>query len=61
MLTLTVYCKNRKRRPVRFRLPIVPEDIQARIPPAWCSVCGSEVFEQGQNWCIRCRKTRGAN
>ena len=61
VLTLTVYCKSHKRRPIRFSTPMAFQDIQAQIPPAWCSVCGSEVFERGQDRCVRCRKARGAN
>ena len=59
VLTLTVYCKDHRRRPIRFGRRPVFRDMQADIPQAWCSRCGSEVFEPQQDHCIRCRSTKG--
>lgn len=59
MLHLIIYCKDHKRRPARLGAYPLFGDVQARIPRGWCPVCGSEVFEAGQLWCIRCRKMKG--
>ena len=59
MLTLIVYCKNHRRRPIQFGYTPIFRDPQADIPFAWCSLCGSEVFERGQDRCSRCRSAKG--
>lgn len=59
MLTLMIYCKDHKRRPVRLGPYPYFRDTQAQIPPAWCSLCGSEVFDAGQHRCIHCRNAKG--
>lgn len=58
-MTLTVYCKDHRRRPVRFGYAPFFRDLQSDIPLAWCSRCGCEVFEPGQDRCSRCRSTKG--
>lgn len=60
MLTRILYCKDHHRRPIRLGICPCFQDVQAQIPLAWCSVCGSEIFESGQQQCIRCRVTKGA-
>ena len=59
MLSVTIYCKDHKRMPVRFGFAPFLRDPQADIPLAWCICCGSEVFTPGQERCIRCRSTKG--
>ena len=61
VINLIVYCKDHCRQPVRFGFPPPLRDIQADIPKSWCCLCGSEVFERGQDRCIRCRGAKGAN
>ena len=61
MLSLTVYCKDHKRRPIRLGYRSFFRDLQADIPTAWCSVCGSEIFEADTDRCTRCRHTKGEN
>ena len=60
MLNLIVYCKDHKRRPVHLGPYPFFRDVQAQIPLAWCTECGSEIFDRGQLRCIRCRTTKGA-
>lgn len=59
MLSLIIYCKDHKRRPIRFGATPLFRDAQASIPYGWCIRCGGEVFEEGQIRCVRCRKTKG--
>ena len=59
MIHLIVYCKDHRRRPVRFGYAPSMRDLQADIPRTWCCQCGSEVFENGQDRCIRCRSWKG--
>lgn len=59
-MTLTVYCKSHKRRPIRFGYLPCFRDVQADIPAGWCQTCGSEVFIRGQTQCNQCRDRRGA-
>ena len=59
MLTLMIYSKDHKRKPVRIGPYPFFRDTQAQIPLAWCSICGSEVFEYGQHRCIHCRQRKG--
>ena len=61
MLTLTVYCKNHRRRPIRFGPMPYFRDPQADIPAGWCCRCGSEVFDSGKDLCIGCRSNKGEN
>ena len=61
MLALTVYCKNHRRRPVRFGHTPFFRDVQADIPAGWCCRCGSEVFESGKDLCMGCRSLKGEN
>ena len=56
MISLTVYLKDHKRMPARFGFFSPFRDTQADIPKGWCICCGSEVFDRGQERCIRCRK-----
>lgn len=59
MIHLIVYCKDHRRRPIRFGFSPALRDRQADIPGSWCSLCGSEIFEEGQDRCIRCRSWKG--
>lgn len=59
MLTLIIYQKNHKRRPLRLGAAPLFMDTQADYPAGWCANCGSEVFESGRSVCSRCRKTKG--
>lgn len=61
MLALTVYCKDRRRRPARFGHTPFFRDVQADIPAGWCCRCGSEVFESGKDLCMGCRSLKGEN
>ena len=61
MLTLTVYCRNHRRRPIRFGPIPYFRDPQADIPAGWCCRCGSEVFDSGKDLCIECRSHKGEN
>lgn len=61
MLALTVYCKDRRRRPVRFGHTPFFRDVQADIPAGWCCRCGSEVFESGKDLCMGCHSLKGEN
>ena len=59
MLSLIVYCKSHKRKPVQFgRLPYF-RDAQADIPAGWCEGCGCEIFDYGQTQCSRCHDEKG--
>lgn len=58
-MTLIIYCKDHRRRPVRFGYPSISRDTQADIPLSWCCQCGSEVFDRGQTKCIQCRNKKG--
>lgn len=58
-MTLIIYQKDHKRRPIRFGPAPLFHDTQADFPAGWCSQCGGEVFEMGRSRCIRCRKTKG--
>lgn len=58
-MNLTVYCKDHRRRPIRFGRTPFFMDRQADIPVGWCCLCGSEVFEYGQDRCCRCRDAKG--
>lgn len=59
MLTLMIYQKDHKRRPIRLGSVPLFHDTQAGFPAGWCYQCGGEVFEIGQSMCIRCRKMKG--
>ena len=59
VIHLIVYCKDHRRRPVRFGYAPSIRDLQADIPRTWCCLCGSEVFENGQDRCIRCCSLKG--
>ena len=59
VLSLIIYCKNHRRRPVCTGRRPCFRDIQADIPTGWCPVCGSEIFEQDTDRCIRCRNVKG--
>ena len=59
MFALTVYLKDHNRMPVRFGAKLPFRDIQADLPLGWCSRCGSEVFQRGQDLCIHCRNAKG--
>ena len=61
VFALTVYLKDHNRMPVRFGTRLPFRDIQADLPRAWCSCCGSEVFQAGQERCIHCRAVKGEN
>lgn len=61
MITLTVYRKDHRRQPVRFGYTPFCRDHQADIPKNWCYLCGSEIFDEKQDLCIRCRGTKGEN
>lgn len=58
-MTLIIYQKDHKRKPIRFGPAPLFQDMQASFPAGWCSQCGSEVFDIGSSMCIRCRKTKG--
>ena len=58
-MTLIVYCKDHKRRPIRFGYAPALRDVQGDIPPAWCSICGCEVFDAGCDRCSMCRRSKG--
>ena len=58
MLTLTIFLKDHKRMPIRIPAFSPFRDVQADIPAGWCICCGGEVFDRGQERCIRCRKER---
>ena len=60
MLTLLIYCKDHKRRPIRLGAQPVFRDIQGQIPYGWCPDCGREVFEPDQERCVECRSAKGA-
>ena len=55
-LSVLIYCKDHRRRPIRFGFPLLFRDTQGDIPVGWCNVCGSEVFCQGEDRCVRCRQ-----
>lgn len=59
MFTMTVYLKDHKRKPLRFGVGLPFRDTQADLPYGWCSCCGSEVFQIGQERCIHCRNAKG--
>ena len=61
MVTLTVYCKNHKRKPIRYGHISLFRDRQADIPIGWCCLCGSEVFEIHNDLCVRCCNLKGEN
>ena len=61
MLSLICYCKSHNRRPIRIGTYPIFRDIQGQIPLAWCSECGSEVFDRAQQTCIHCREMKGAS
>ena len=56
-----VYLKDHNRMPVRFGIQLPFRDLQAELPRGWCTCCGSEVFQEGQERCIHCRKAKGEN
>ena len=61
MISLTIYSKDHKRRPIHFGPLAFFRDRQADIPANWCSRCGCEIFETGRELCIACRKCKGEN
>lgn len=61
LLSLIIYCKSHKRRPIHIGTLPCLRDVQADIPVGWCQVCGCEVFEENQDRCIRCRTRKGDN
>lgn len=61
VITLTLYLKDHNRMPIRFGTSLPFRDIQAGLPRGWCSRCGTEVFQEGQDLCIHCRNAKGAN
>lgn len=61
MLTLLIYCKDHKRRPIRFGASLPFRDIQGQIPAGWCSDCGCEIFEGMQERCRQCSEAKGEN
>lgn len=58
-MTVIIYCKNHRRRPIRLGYTPVFRDVQGDIPAGWCSNCGCEVFEQGEDRCKQCRNVKG--
>ena len=61
MLTLRVYCKDHRRRPIRVGTLSYLSDFQGQLPVGWCPSCGREVFDREQDRCAECRDTKGAN
>ena len=55
MLSLIVYQKDHRRRPIRFAVSQLWQDPQAVLPIGWCYQCGGEIFESGRSQCIRTR------
>ena len=60
VIHLTVYCKSHRRQPIRLGVPPLFRDVQGDLPLAWCCLCGGEIFDRGQQRCIRCRNAKGA-
>lgn len=52
----TLYLKSHRRRPVFSGRPGFLQDRQALPPAAWCPLCGGEIYEQAQRYCLLCRK-----
>lgn len=59
-MVYTFYLRSHRRRPVRKAPPALLADPQARLPEAWCPVCGREIFREGRDRCPSCRKEREA-
>ena len=49
-----LYLRSNKRRPIRLRGSVFPEDIQGSIPFGWCESCGMECYEPGCLLCPAC-------
>ena len=61
MLTLIIYQKSHRRKPIRLGYAPLFRDTQADVPSGWCIQCGSEVFDHDRFQCPRCRETKGEN
>lgn len=57
-MSVIIYCKSHRRRPIRFGYFPPVRDVQGDIPAGWCSACGSEVFQQGEDRCMWCRQRK---
>lgn len=54
----TAYRKKRTINRTNFGSYLVLQDPQTRLPAAWCSLCGSEVYRPGRIRCSRCTRYR---
>lgn len=57
-MSVILYCKDHRRKPILLGFPPLFRDIQGGIPTGWCSICGSEVFLQREDRCARCRQRK---
>ena len=57
-MTVIIYRKDHRRRPIHLGKRQFIRDIQADIPAGWCTLCGCEVFRQGEDRCIWCQKRK---
>ena len=57
-MTVIIYRKDHHRSPIHLGKRQFFRDIQADIPVGWCTLCGSEVFQRGEDRCIWCRKRK---
>lgn len=51
-----IYLRSHKRRPIRLRRNVFPEDAQGSIPFGWCESCGMECFSPGVWLCPECMR-----
>lgn len=55
-MSVIIYCNTHRRRPIQLGFSYLFRDTQGDIPSGWCSVCGSEVFQRGEDLCGRCQQ-----
>ena len=53
-----LYLHSRNRRPILKEDRWLFADVQGRLPVTWCQACGTEIFEEEQWKCERCKRRK---
>lgn len=53
-----LYLRSKNRRPILRKDRWIFADVQGRLPVAWCQACGTEIFDEGQWKCERCKRRK---